>query len=758
MAMRLRCRTGLLVALLFASAPASAAVRVVVGPTPIPHGQANAAGDITIMNDRVAVAIAVKTAPPWAIPHGALIDAAPVTGGVIGPDRVTFADFLPNSWSAWPSDRQTVRIVEDTPAEAIVEAVRTWGQVEIRTRYILKDADDSVHLSVTMTNGGPRPVEKALSGFVLWSMGGYFFGVPGLPDQTEGPAGGALADRITAYDRDWAIAMHMPGFDRFGFGQKDLYRQTTLLPGQSAQFDGWLQIVPRGDLAPIVASEIQREGQGVAQISGRVSGADGTGLAAPVVVVEKNGRPLAWTLGQDGHYAFTLAPGSYRFYATGEGYANTPGVAVTLGKGDRRTQDFAGLAPPGRLHLLVHDRATGRPVDASIAIEQGQRPLVQYLGRHTFFTELDRIGQADIPLAVGDYVFSVQSGAGFTARPVLVKVHIRPGQTSTEDVSIERLFRPEALGWYTADMHHHSDQADGVTPPADLARSELAAGLDLLLVSDHDLTTNHRALQAIADQRGVPFIPSAEFSPSWGHFNAYPLRLGEPLRLEMAKATATDVYREARRLGATTIQVNHPDAPGEGYLASVDRGVAQGGLDPAYDLLEINGTMPGDDTKVLNRAWASWTTNHPYFLTAGSDTHDVWNAQSGNARLYAYVPGKLTVTGFIDAARHGHAFVSHGPLIFPDHMFGETFFAPAGGTVALGFDIRAVNGLKRVSIIRNGKLARLIDYDGKRDTVHVTVDAAGAADGWYALSVEDKAGCTAYTNPIWVRPGPKPAH
>jgi len=80
---------GLLLAFGLIATQSHAAVRIVVGPTPIPHGQANAAGDITLVNDRLAVAIAVQTAPPWAIPKGALIDAAPVVGGVIGTDRIT---------------------------------------------------------------------------------------------------------------------------------------------------------------------------------------------------------------------------------------------------------------------------------------------------------------------------------------------------------------------------------------------------------------------------------------------------------------------------------------------------------------------------------------------------------------------------------------------------------------------------------------------------------------------------------------------
>jgi hypothetical protein len=744
-------RPSLTIALFLIATPVAAKVRVIVGPTPIPHGQASAPGDITMMNDRLAIALAVNTPPPWAIPRGALIDAAPIVDGVIGNDRVTFADFLPNSWSAWPSDRQNLRIIEDTPGEAIVETIRTWAQVEIRTRYILKDKDGSIHLSVTMTNKGKTIVDKALSGFVLWSTGGHFFGVPGLQKRVEGTATGAMADRIVAYDKEWAVAMHMPGFDHFGFGQKDLYRETTLAPGASQTFDGWLQIVPHGDLAPIVSTEIARNGHETALISGRVTRADGGDIASPVVVVEKDHIPYAWTLGHDGHYAVSLAPGHYQFYATGDGYTETSRVNLVLGQNDKRTQDFTGLQPPGRIHISVRD-TMGKPIDARIAIEQGQQPLVEYLGRHTFFTELNRVGEAEISLAPGDYVLSVNSGADFTARAVQVKTTVRTGENQTKTVQIDRLFNPEARGWYAADMHHHSDQADGVTPPADLARSELAAGLDLLLVSDHDLTTNHKALQVIADHRGVPFIPAAEFSPSWGHFNAYPLRLGEPVRLEMAKATAADVFAEARRLGATTIQVNHPDAAGEGYLASVDRGVAHGGLDTGYDLLEINGALPAEDTKVLKRAWASWDTDHPYFLSAGSDTHDVWNSVSGNARLYAHVPGKLTAVSFVDAIRRGDSYVSHGPLIFPDHRLGTTLSLTDGQSIALSFDVRSVHGLKSVSIIQDGKVTRVIPYDDARTSTRISVIAGGTRRAWYAITVEDTQGHTAYTNPIWTKP------
>ena len=81
---------------------AGAAVQVLVGPTPIPDGDARSAGDITVVNDRLAFAIAVDSAVPFGIPRGALIDAAPVSNGNIGRDRVVYADFIPNDWRPGP--------------------------------------------------------------------------------------------------------------------------------------------------------------------------------------------------------------------------------------------------------------------------------------------------------------------------------------------------------------------------------------------------------------------------------------------------------------------------------------------------------------------------------------------------------------------------------------------------------------------------------------------------------------------------------
>jgi hypothetical protein len=188
--------------------PAAAQVRVVVGPTPIVDGEARAAHDLTVINEKLAFAFAVDTPPPYGIPRGAVIDVAPVRDGKVGRDRAVFADFIPNNWSGWPNSYQHLEVIEHGPRRVVIRTVRDWGQVTLTTLYTLEAGSDHVELRATMHNGGATALPDLLSGFTLWPKGGYLFGVPGVRDPEQGTTEGALADRMVAYDRDWSIALH----------------------------------------------------------------------------------------------------------------------------------------------------------------------------------------------------------------------------------------------------------------------------------------------------------------------------------------------------------------------------------------------------------------------------------------------------------------------------------------------------------------------------------------------------------------------
>ena len=731
------------------AAPAAAAVRVIVGPTPIPGGDARAAGDITVIDSKLAFSLAVQSAAPYGVPRGALVDVAAVKRGRIGHDHVEFADFIPNAWSAWPNTHHEVEILERGPERAVLRARRDWGRVEITTVYTLAAGSDSIEIDTTMKNDGAQPLRGLLSGMTLWPKGGYFFGVPGLGRCPNGSSRGALAQRVVAYDEHWSLTLHAPYMNRVENKCRDLYRLHTLLPGASRRFHAWLQVGSSGDLAPAVRSDIALDHVPSAHVHGRVSTQDGTPVPRPVIVVSRDGAPYAWTVGRGGAYDIELPAGNYSLYATAMHASESAAVPVTLPAGADVKRDFDDLRTAGRIRFSVADAATGAPLDARIVIESGYKPLVQFLGRRTFFTDLDRLGHAAFAIAPGHYVFKVESGGGFLGPAQRVNADVEPGRTTTVAVRIQRLFAPPRHGWFAADLHHHADQAEAVTPPAFLARSELAAGLDLLFVSDHDSTVNNQTLERIARRRGIPFIPSIEFSPSWGHFNAYPLRLGAKSRIDTSTATVQQVFAEARRLGATIVEVNHPFIP-YGYFKSLADGVAPGGFDPAFDLVEINAANSVDDDKVLDRLWSYWNAGDRYYLGAGTDTHDVWNEVSGRVRTFAHIDGKPSAALFADALSEGHAYVSYGPLIYPRVMFGSDLKVVPGVPFTLHFRLASVAGLASLALIENGTVRDTRTFAGAPRRAQVDFDVSVRHARWFSVTAVDRDGHKAYSDPIWV--------
>lgn len=722
--------------------PAAAAVRIITGPTPIIDGDAKASGDITVVNQKLAFALAIESAPPYGVPRGALVDVAPVVNGKIGRDRAVFADFIPNNWSAWPNTYQKIEILERGPRQVVIRAVRDWGQATVSTTYTLKDQADWVEIETTLYNGGASALPALLSGLTYWPKGGYLFGVPGAPQ--GGAAPGALAHRMVAYDEHWSVALHAAYFDHVEYGSKDLYLAHALAPGQSRSFSGALQVGASGDLAPVMRAEIERGHLPSATVRGTVRGADGKPVARAVVVVERAGQPYGWAVAPRGSYRVQLPVGDYRLYATAKGHEQSAPQSLRLASGQALTQDFGQLHGHGKVRFSVRG-GDGAPLDARIAISEGQQPVVQFLGKKTFFTELYRQGEAELSLAPGRYVFAVTSGAGFLHEPASVALQVAPGGARHATVTLARFADPAARHWYGADTHHHADQAEAVTPPADLARAQLAAGLDLLFVSDHDTMINLAALQAIAARRRVPFIGAIELSASWGHFNAYPLAAGQRLQIDIGTATVAQIFAEARRLGAATIQVNHPFIP-YGYFASVDAGLAPGGYDAGFNVVEINAAVPGDDDKVVKKLWRYWNDGKPFYLAGGTDVHDVWNDHSGSVRTYAHVDGQLTADKFSAAVNAGHAYVTHGPLIYPDQLFGTRLEQmPA----TLGFDLQSLAGIKKVELIGDGAVAASLAFDDFARQRRVDlVPPSGLR--WYALVVEDRDGRKAYSNPVWI--------
>lgn len=727
-------------------------ISVQVGPTEIPRGEANGKQDITVNNGLFALAFAVDSAPPWGVARGGIVDVAVVRSGVVGYDIASLADFMPNNWSAWPTTYQQVDLIQQTPSDVIIRTRRDWGDVQLETDFHIRSGDRRVHMKTVMFNAGKTDLAGILSGYVVWPDGGYLFGVPGLQGKNTSSEVGAYADWSAAYDKNWVLGLHAPFAEQLLYSGRDRYQLHTLKAGESREFEAWLQIEDRGDLAPLVQTEIEFQQLPSGSLFGEVRSDNNALVDQPAIIVLKDGAPYTWALGQSGRYQLSLPAGVYTVFATAKSYAPGDPQTVKITDGGRIELHHSGLKAPGNITFSVND-TDGTALDARISISKGHKPLIEFLGEKTFFTDLMAIGQATLQVAPGAYEFAVSAGGGFTAPLSLVEVNVESGGSHQVNTEVAVAIQPSQQHWFAIDLHHHSDILDGFTAPEYVLRSELASGMDFSFLSDHDSMANNAEMKRLSTLRSIPFLAGTELSPSWAHFNAYPIAEDSVIDIDIGAATVQEIFAQARRLGAELIHVNHPYGD-YGYFRSletkIDDGGKQvnavpGGYDPTFDLVEITA---GDNNATLAKIWALWNSGHSAYLVGGSDVHDVWNEQSGAARTYVHITEKNNLTNLLAALKQGHSYATQGPLMFPEIIFGSKIQHPKGQELALNYTLAAVSGLKSVTLIERGEVIEKIHFTQAMTSRSQSFKVYPHSDTWYSLIVEDNNGKSAYSNPL----------
>jgi hypothetical protein len=728
-------------------------VTVEVGPTPIPRGDAQGARDITINNGLFAVAFAVETAPPWGVARGGIVDIAVLHDGELGYDIASLADFLPNTWTNWPTTYQRVSIAEQSAQEVVVRVERDWEEVELVTVLTIKEFDSAIHVVTHMTNRGDASLNDIKSGYVVWPDGGTMFGIPGLFGLNAATEDAALADWTAAYGENWVLGLHAPYSEQVEYNGQDRYLSHDLQSGATRSFEAWLQIENEGSLAPLVRTEIELKHLDAGKLSGKVTSGDGKPIERPAVVAYQDGHPYAWTIGKNGEYALELPVGDYQIHATAKGYSQGASRDVTILSGSENIADFDDVDAPGIVHFQVSDADSGEGRDARISIRSGPKPLISYFGRSTLFTELDKLGEITSSMAPGAYVFEVSSGGGFTTVPQVFERTVASGKAEEFDIVVEVIAQPQSRNWFSADLHHHSDVLDGNTPAEYVLISELASGVDITFLSDHDSVANNAKMQQLAARRNTLFMAGTEMSPSWAHFNAFPIDIDKSIDIDTGQSTVQEIFAAARRMGADVIEVNHPYM-GYGYFNSREKEMIPGGYDPGYELVEIEASFHNGSAernqKTIDGVWRLWNQDERKYLAAGSDVHDVWAELSGAARTYVHVDGDLSIEKYIAGLKAGHAFASQGPLVYPELMFGNDVQLAAGEELALQYSVQAVSGLRSVKLISGGTVVGEAAFDGESELVPAAFSVRPESNSWYSLVIEDQNGQHAYTNPVWV--------
>lgn len=732
---------------------------VLRGATPVPEGDATNPEDLTLINEYLAVTIAVGSTPPWGVTKGNIMDGAPIKDGEILQDVLAQFSFLVNGWGNWATP-ESIEVVQNGSGAAVVRVTGYWNDVRVITTYRLEDGKNYLEVETTITNEGSETYDLT-TGFAMSLRRGWTF-TPGFGtgshySPTPKEELGVFDDWTSGYHEDFAVGLLAPYYTHLSTSTSwvDPLTKIQLGPGDSKTFKAYLIFVPEGSTNAVLQTIAQIKGLELGTVAGSVTATDGSTVENPIAVVMRDGRPYCWGLGSGGTYSLSLPPGDYSIHIEAKGYGPSNDHALSLAAGETVTLDINDVQIPGRVSISVYDAATNSPLDTKILIDGGPKTVIQYLATNVVYTDPDDIGHVIIELAPGTYDISVEHGAGFISEPVTFQgINV----TSNADISLEAGIRfeidPNSYGYFSADLHYHSNILDGRTPPQYLVVAQAAAGLDFAFVSDHDSVANWGIIQQYAAARGMPFIPSVEVSPAWGHFNPYPI--SDPNAL-IYRGTAKEILEAARAAGAIVIRMNHPYT-GSGYLHSIEENIVPGGYWPDWDVAEINGRFGRDDNATLRYMMMLWDLGVMRYITAGSDTHDIWaSPYTGSPRVYAYIEGEPTPEAFAIAEKNGHSFISYGPLIFLDPIPGSII--PVTGTeVAIKAQLFAVDGLKRVVAVGTGGqklLDKTFDDTPKNTTIEISFDpddllTKGKQTGWVIIMAWDSDGSLAITNPVWV--------
>lgn len=75
------------------------------------------------------------------------------------------------------------------------------------------------------------------------------------------------------------------------------------------------------------------------------------------------------------------------------------------------------------------------------------------------------------------------------------------------------------------DLHTHTFYSDGALAPAELVARAVAHGVNVMALTDHDVTDGLSEAQAAADVAGLTLVPGTEISVTWGGLTVHVLGL-----------------------------------------------------------------------------------------------------------------------------------------------------------------------------------------------------------------------------------------
>lgn len=359
---------------------------------------------------------------------------------------------------------------------------------------------------------------------------------------------------------------------------------------------------------------------------------------------------------------------------------------------------FQYKPPPLALDIEVLDGA-GRPVSARVAVwdKDGRYSLagpdawaVDPVGRDPLLASVFAVGgHARLRVEPGRYKLVAVRG---------VRDDVGVAELQVEQDTKVTLRVPEVVptpGALSADLHvHTAASADAFVPDTPRFASLVAAGLDVVVMSDHGKVGDPtaRLLALDPDARGIAGVEAAVRGrrSGEGHINVFPLTPGRALPKEAGLSALVAAWRQlgaSEAGGRVVVQLNHPR--GIQFRASApprprahglfnnqgfDREVAPGQGSNAWMASPEGGALDIDAMEIVNRC--SWPLYREVRLdwfalldaglavtgTGNSDSHALAVEQVGVPVNLVEV-GDAGFGGFQEALEAGRVSVSTGPVV-----------------------------------------------------------------------------------------------
>lgn len=243
--------------------------------------------------------------------------------------------------------------------------------------------------------------------------------------------------------------------------------------------------------------------------------------------------------------------------------------------------------------------------------------------------------------------------------------------------------RPRGRGWYRGDLHGHTLHSDGSWDIPDLVRWAQGRGLDFVTLSDHNTTSGHAELHALASD-DLLTIGGMELTTHHGHA----LSLGGSDWHEWRSGPVTGQtmpqLAEAVQTSGALFVLAHPMAPGDPACTGCRWEYPDMRPGPAR-LVEIwNGGLWSDYNEAGLALYRQWLgQGHRLLATAGSDIHGLEDG-TGLIGFNMLEADALTEPAILAAVKAGRNYLSSGPRLILTAATPEALTVPMGGTTAPG--------------------------------------------------------------------------